>query len=67
MPLWESIIHKALISMLNSVDVDDVAPPTVKLNGVKCHASLLSKSYWTTLYILVLMKFLVSKASREFR
>ena len=27
---------------LYSVDVDDVAPPTVKLSGAKCHASLLS-------------------------
>jgi hypothetical protein len=27
---------------LHLVDVDDVAPPTVKLSDVKCHASLLS-------------------------
>ena len=27
---------------LHSVDVDDVAPPTVKLSDAKCHASLLS-------------------------
>jgi hypothetical protein len=27
---------------LHSVDVDDVAPPTVKLNDAKHHASLLS-------------------------
>jgi hypothetical protein len=27
---------------LHSVDVDDVAPPTIKLSGAKCHASLLS-------------------------
>ena len=27
---------------LHSVDVNDVAPPTVKLNDAKCHASLLS-------------------------
>jgi hypothetical protein len=26
---------------LHSVDVDDVAPPTVKLSDAKCHASLL--------------------------
>jgi hypothetical protein len=46
---------------LHLVDVDDVAPPTIKLSDGKCHASLLSKSYQTTLYILVLMKFLVFK------
>jgi hypothetical protein len=27
---------------LHSVDVDDVAPPTVKLSDANCHASLLS-------------------------
>ena len=27
---------------LHSVDVDDVAPPIVKLSDAKCHASLLS-------------------------
>ena len=27
---------------LHSVDVDDVAPPTIKLSDAKCHASLLS-------------------------
>ena len=27
---------------LDSIDVDDVAPPTVKLNDAKHHASLLS-------------------------
>jgi hypothetical protein len=27
---------------LHFVDVDDVAPPTVKLSDAKCHASLLS-------------------------
>jgi hypothetical protein len=27
---------------LHSIDVDDVAPPTVKLTDAKCHASLLS-------------------------
>ena len=27
---------------LDLVHVDDVAPPTVKLSGAKCHASLLS-------------------------
>jgi hypothetical protein len=47
---------------LHSIDVDDVALPTVKLSGAKCHASLLSRSYQTTLYILVLMNFLVFKS-----
>jgi hypothetical protein len=28
---------------LHSVDVDDVAPPTIKLSDAKRHASLLSK------------------------
>jgi hypothetical protein len=27
---------------LHSIDVDDVAPPIVKVSDVKCHASLLS-------------------------
>jgi hypothetical protein len=27
---------------LHSIDVDDVAPPTVKLSDAKCHASFLS-------------------------
>jgi hypothetical protein len=27
---------------LHSVDVDDVAPPIIKLSNAKCHASLLS-------------------------
>jgi hypothetical protein len=31
-----------LIVDLHSVDVDDVAPPTVQLNDAKRHASLLS-------------------------
>jgi hypothetical protein len=26
---------------LHSIDVDDVAPPTIKLSDAKCHASLL--------------------------
>ena len=30
---------------LHSVDVDDVAPPTIKLGDAKCHASLLSSFY----------------------
>ena len=28
--------------VLHSVDVDDVAPPTINLSDAKCHASLLS-------------------------
>ena len=31
-----------LIVDLHSVDVDDVAPSTIKLSDAKCHASLLS-------------------------
>jgi hypothetical protein len=31
-----------LIVDIHFVDVDDVAPPTVKLSDAKCHASLLS-------------------------
>ena len=27
---------------LHSIDVNDVAPPTIKLSDAKCHASLLS-------------------------
>jgi hypothetical protein len=44
MLLRESIMHKALILMLilHSIDVDDVAPPTIKFNDAKRHASLLS-------------------------
>ena len=42
--------------------MDDVAPSTVKLSDAKCHASSLSISYWTTLYILMLMKLLVFKS-----
>jgi hypothetical protein len=44
MPLWELIMLKALISKLICIqyNVDDVAPPTVKLSDAKCHALLLS-------------------------
>ena len=34
---------------LHLIDVDDVAPSTIKLSDGKCHASLLSKSYQTIL------------------
>jgi hypothetical protein len=47
---------------LHSVDVDDVATPTVKLSDAKRHASLLSNFFLTTRYILVLMKSLVFKS-----
>ena len=30
---------------VQSIDVDDVAPPTIKLSNVKRHALLLSNSY----------------------
>ena len=47
MPLWESIMLHAqgfdLHVDLHLVDVDDVAPPIIKLSDAKCHASLLSK------------------------
>jgi hypothetical protein len=48
---------------MHSIDVDDVAPPTVKLSDAKRHASLLSDFLLdeTTLYILVLMTLLVLK------
>jgi hypothetical protein len=47
---------------VDSIYVDDVASPTVKLSDAKCHASMISKSYHTTLFILVLIKFLVFKS-----
>ena len=48
---------------LHLVDVDDVAPPTVKLSDAKRHALLLSNFFYqTTLQILVLMRFLVFKS-----
>ena len=47
---------------LHSVDVNNVAPPTVKLSDAKGHSSLLSNFLFDNSYILVLMKFLVSKS-----
>jgi hypothetical protein len=49
---------------LHSIDADDVAPPTVKLSDAIRHVSLLSDFLldWTTNYILVFMKLLVSKS-----
>ena len=43
MLLWESIMHKAYLNVdMHLVDVDNVAPPTVKRSDAKRHASLLS-------------------------
>jgi hypothetical protein len=47
---------------LHSVDVDDVAPPTVWLDDAKYHASLLSNFLLENSYMLVLMKLLVFKS-----
>ena len=45
---------------LDALDVDDVAPPTVKLNVMhQCYAF----SNYRNIYILVLMKLLVFKSS----
>jgi hypothetical protein len=46
---------------LDSLDVGDFAPPTVKFSDAKCHASLLS-SFLLENSILVLMKLLVIKS-----
>ena len=58
-----------LIVDLDPIDVDDVAPPTVKLTDAKRHASLLSSflSNNSLYFGLVLMELLVFKGSREFR
>ena len=47
---------------LHLVDVDDVAPPTIKLSNANGHASLLSNFLLANSYILVLMKLLVFKS-----
>ena len=47
---------------LDSIDMNDVAPPKIKLSDAKFHASLLSSSLLETLYVLVLMKLLVLKS-----
>ena len=52
---------------LHSVDVDDVTPPTIKPCDAKRHASLLSNFLINNSYILMLMKLLFLKVSREFR
>jgi hypothetical protein len=44
---------------MHSVDVNDVAPPTIKLSDAKGHASLLSNFLLDNSYILVLMKLLI--------
>ena len=47
---------------LHSVDVNDVAPPTIKLGDAKHYASLLSNFLLKkNPYILVLMKLLISQ------
>jgi hypothetical protein len=47
---------------LHLVDVDDVAPPTVKLSDVKRHASLLSNFLLDNSLHFGIMKFLVYKS-----
>jgi hypothetical protein len=47
---------------LHSVDVDDVAPPIVKLSDAKRHASLLSNFLVDNSCILVLMNLLIFKS-----
>ena len=47
---------------LHSIDVNDVAPPTIKFSDAKCHASLLFNFLLDNFYILVLMKLLVFKS-----
>ena len=48
---------------LDSVDVDDVAPPTLKLCDVKRHASLLSSFLLeNSLYLGVKQKLLILKS-----
>ena len=47
---------------LDSINVDNVAPPTLKFHETKCHASLLSSFYEETLYIMVLEKLLILKS-----
>jgi len=45
MLLWKSIIYAQGFDLNvdpHSVDVDDIAPPTLKLSDAKRHASLLS-------------------------
>jgi hypothetical protein len=53
---------------LHSVDVDDVAPPTLKLSDAKRHASLLSTFLLdNSLHFDVSENSKFAKASREFR
>jgi hypothetical protein len=47
---------------LHSVDVNFVAPPTVKLSDAKGHSSLLSNFLLDNSYNLVLMKLLIFKS-----
>jgi hypothetical protein len=46
---------------LHAVDVDDVAPPTIKLSDAKRHASLLSNFILYNSLYFGIMKFLVFK------
>ena len=52
---------------LHSVDVDDVAPPTIKLSDAKHHASLLSNFLLDNSHFGVDEILSFQKASREFR
>ena len=47
---------------LHSVDVDDVAPPTIKLSDAKRHASLLSNILLGNSLHFGVMKFLIFKS-----
>ena len=47
---------------LHSVDVDDVAPPTIKFSDAKRHASLLSNFLLYNSLHFGIMKFLVFKS-----
>jgi hypothetical protein len=55
----ELSIDELVDAALGSIDVDDVAPPTIKHSDAKHHFCLVS--YKTTRYILELMKLLISK------
>ena len=47
---------------LDSLDMDDVAPPTKRLSDTKHHASLLSSFLLENSYILMLKKIIVSES-----
>jgi hypothetical protein len=52
---------------LHSVDVDDVAPPTIKLSDAKHHASLLSNFLLDNSLHFGVNKIISFQASRKFR